>query len=75
MSQTQDGDDAMADGGDCLDQPQDEEIVSVVLDAGMLETIDAYCRRSGLAGRGEAINELIMLGLSCSMNGSPPKGS
>lgn len=65
----------MAGGGDCLDQPQDEEIVPVVLDAGMLETIDAYCRRFGLAGRCEAINDLLMLGLSCSMSARPPEDS
>lgn len=62
----------MAGGGDRLDQPQDEEIVPVVPDIGMLETIDAYCRSSGLADRCEAINDLLMLGLPCSMSARPP---
>ena len=59
----------MAGGGDCLDQPQDGEIVPVVLDAGMLEALDAYCRSFGFTDRGEAINELLMVGLSYAMPG------
>ena len=58
----------MAGGGDCLDQPQDGEIVPVELDAGMLEALDAYCRSVGFADRGEAINELLMVGLSFAMS-------
>lgn len=57
----------MAGGGDCLDQPQDGEIVPVELDAGMLEALDAYCRSFGFTDRGEAINELLMVGLSYAM--------
>lgn len=58
----------MAGGGDCLKQPADGEIVPVALGADMLEIIDAYCRRFGLADRGEAINDLLMVGLSLSMS-------
>ena len=57
----------MAGGGDCLDHLAGGEIVPVELDAGVLEIIDAYCRRFGLADRGEAINEMLMIGLNCSM--------
>ena len=57
----------MAGGGDCQDRSAGGEIVPVELDAGMLEIIDAYCRRSGLSDRGEAINELLMIGLNWSM--------
>lgn len=53
----------MAGGGDCQDPLAGTEIVPVELDAGMLEIIDAYCRRFGLSDRGEAINELLMIGL------------
>ncbi len=59
----------MAGGGDCLDQPQDGEVVPVFLDAGMLKALDAYCRGFGIAERGQAINELLMIGLSYSMPG------
>ena len=57
----------MAGGGDCQDLLTDTQTVPIELNAGMLEIIDAYCRRYGLADRGEAINELLMIGLSCSM--------
>ena len=63
----------MAGGGGCLDQPADMEVVPVALDAGMLEVLDDYCRRFGHAGRGEAINELLMIGLSMSMVEPPRK--
>ena len=59
----------MAGGGDCLGRPAGTEIVPVELDAGVLEIIDAYCRRFGLADRGEAINELLMIGLNHSISG------
>ncbi len=62
----------MACRGNCLDRPQVEGFVPVVLDVGMLETIDAYCRRCGLAGRCGEINDLLMLGLSGSMGARPP---
>lgn len=65
----------MAGGGDCLDQPQDGEVVPVYLDAGMLEALDAYCRSFGVAERGEAINELLMIGLSYSMRSLDPPES
>ena len=61
---TQDGKDAMADGGDCQDRLASTQIVPVELDAGMLEIIDAYCRRFGLDDRAEAINEFLMIGLN-----------
>ena len=64
----------MAGGGDCLAQPQDGAIVPVALDAGMLATLDAYCRRFGLDDRCEAINELLMVGLSWSMRDPDPTG-
>lgn len=64
---TQDGDDAMAGGGGCLDRLVDAQSVPVEFDAGVLEIIDAYCRRFGLSDRSEAINELLMVGLNCSM--------
>lgn len=57
----------MAGGGNCQNLLVDTQTVPVALDSGMLEIIDAYCRRFGLADRGEAINELLMIGLSCSM--------
>ncbi len=60
----------MAGGGGCQDQNAGGEIVPVELDAGVLEIIDAYCRRFGMADRSEAINELLMIGLSWSMTDS-----
>ncbi len=47
----------------------------VYLDAGMLEALDAYCRSLGLTERGEAINELLMIGLSYSMRSPDPPES
>jgi hypothetical protein len=57
----------MAGGDDCQDQSAGGEIVPVELDADVLEIIDAYCLRFGLSDRGEAINELLMIGLNWSM--------
>lgn len=57
----------MAGGGDCQDRPAGREIVPVELETAVLEIIDAYCRRFGLADRGEAINELLMIGLNGTM--------
>ena len=65
----------MAAGGDCLETPQDGEVVPVYLDAGMLKALDAYCRSLGVAERGEAINELLMIGLSYAMPESEPPDS
>lgn len=61
----------MAGGGDCQDHPADGEVVPVVLDAGMLAVLDDYCRRFDITDRGEAINELLMIGLSVSMTEPP----
>ena len=65
----------MAGGGGCRKTPRDGETVPVFLDAGMLKALDAYCRRFGIADRGEAINELLMVGLSYSMSDRAPPDS
>ena len=54
----------MAGGADCRGSLEGGEVVPVALDAGMLAALDSYCRSVGLADRGEAINELLMIGLS-----------
>lgn len=64
----------MAGGADCPDSLKGGEVVPVALDAGMLAAVDSYCDRFGFSGRSEAINELLMIGLSyASPNYGPPK--
>ena len=41
----------------------------------MFETVDAYCRRFGLAGRSDAIDDGPMVGPSGSMSAWPPGDS
>lgn len=65
----------MAGGGNCLNSLKGGDVVPVALDAGMLAVLDSYCLRFGVADRGEAINELLMIGLSYAMPDPGPTKS